>query len=258
MAVIVNGHKFVTLDDAFYINGARVVEARLGDGRLVYPRDKKPYGIKIVRPPYRKLYEPGDDLVFDGIAVVLLNKDGTVFEDERYPNGVIPFDELIFPVKTADGRAIYAAYGEADGHVLYKTSEYVYQYISSPIMVVGITDTITVNNDTLSFTEPISQWGLYFVHYILNGAVSQSRWAVDAFPYYLKIGVYEIDESEWSKASYYLSSIPGSTSGSQFMQPPFQTVDAMRYASPIEPSVPVQWESPYDGQVFEDSFEIKV
>lgn len=46
-------------------------------------------------------YTNGENLSFDGIQVKLYNKDGTIYTDSRYRNGVIPVNELMFPVTVA-------------------------------------------------------------------------------------------------------------------------------------------------------------
>ncbi|HAM16053.1 MAG TPA: hypothetical protein DCP91_09405 [Eggerthellaceae bacterium] len=73
-------------------------------GNLI--RKKVPSAIQIVRPPYRTNYEDGQTISFDGISVVLLDKKGGRFTSDEYPNGVVPFGELDFPVTVADASAV--------------------------------------------------------------------------------------------------------------------------------------------------------
>lgn len=275
MAITVNDREFVTLDDAFYINGARVIEARLGDGRLVYPRDRKPYGIRIIRPPYRKLYSPGDDLSFDGIAVVLLDKHGKVFEDKRYPNGVIPFDELIFPVTKAETDAYKASHSDGNGinarmiscnfECLYFNTRYqqwipwAYVYpgglgfgspsasghgarislrMDAPSIVMltryndGVYAALVSGNNKfdLAFENPSDPygWGAY------GGTIYRTSPKIFT----------------WAAWHEEITEVPTST-----VNPAGRNIDDLE---PVPTEIPVQWKSIYDGQVFEDTFEITI
>lgn len=76
---------------------------------IVYPEDpggtptmnKSPVRMKITHMPFITEYDDGETINFAGIECTLLSTYSTaaeeeIFTDERYPLGIIPFDELIF------------------------------------------------------------------------------------------------------------------------------------------------------------------
>lgn len=61
-----------------------------------------PTKIKIVRFPNKTKYINGEKIDYTGIVVMAFSEDDKVWKNEKYPDGVIPFEELIFPVEIAD------------------------------------------------------------------------------------------------------------------------------------------------------------
>lgn len=61
-----------------------------------------PSKIKIVKFPNKTTYLHNEKIDYTGIVVMAFTEDDKVWKNEQYPNGVIPFEELIFPVETAD------------------------------------------------------------------------------------------------------------------------------------------------------------
>ena len=61
-----------------------------------------PTKIKIVRFPNKTKYINGETIDYTGIVVMAFSEDDKVWKNEKYPDGVIPFEELIFPVEIAD------------------------------------------------------------------------------------------------------------------------------------------------------------
>lgn len=57
-----------------------------------------PSGIRIIESPHTVLYHNGDDIDFEGISVAAFVGDKR-WDVPRYPNGVIPYNELVFPQK---------------------------------------------------------------------------------------------------------------------------------------------------------------
>lgn len=105
MAIIVNGNEFRTLAQPIYLGGTQVLEAYC-NGIKVYP--EAPDAIKIIKSPDKTTYRENEEIDYTGIVVQLMTGD-YVFRDARYPDGLIPFDELIFPVNTASGADYYEA-----------------------------------------------------------------------------------------------------------------------------------------------------
>lgn len=63
---------------------------------------KVPSEIRINTPPSWLVYNDGENIDFTGLRVDLYDGNGNIFEDETYPNGRIPFNELILDERTAD------------------------------------------------------------------------------------------------------------------------------------------------------------
>ena len=100
----VNGHRFMTLIDPIYINGRRVREV-YANGKLVYP--SIPAYILVTKPPDKTAYEYGEYIDYSGVEVTLYNSDGSVWASLDYPDGKIPYDELIFPESAATGGGVW-------------------------------------------------------------------------------------------------------------------------------------------------------
>jgi hypothetical protein len=119
----------------------------------------KPYGINVTTPPTKLDYIDGERIDFGGMVVQLVNQDGSIFTDSNYPDGVVPFQELVLPK--------YAVMGE--GYTTY-TSDLDTSPIRQPIPAGGrvsvtwwrpknyghttydyATFTITANNGTKLF-----------------------------------------------------------------------------------------------------------
>jgi hypothetical protein len=61
-----------------------------------------PEKIRIVKPPNKLTYVHNETIDYTGIVVMAFSADGNVWKNEQYPEGIIPFEELIFPTKIAD------------------------------------------------------------------------------------------------------------------------------------------------------------
>ncbi len=60
-----------------------------------------PVSMSITTPPTKTSYTEGEVIDYRGIVCTLYNKDGTVFTNERYPDGNVPMSELEYPVSMA-------------------------------------------------------------------------------------------------------------------------------------------------------------
>lgn len=61
----------------------------------------EPSSMRVTVPPTKLAYYDGERIDYSGIIAVLYNSDGSEFSTDWYPNGVIPFGELIFPQERA-------------------------------------------------------------------------------------------------------------------------------------------------------------
>jgi hypothetical protein len=64
-------------------------------------KELMPSSIKIITPPSKLKYVNGEHISIEGIVVQAYTEDGNVWSNDRYPNGIIPIDELIFNPLTA-------------------------------------------------------------------------------------------------------------------------------------------------------------
>jgi hypothetical protein len=62
---------------------------------------KIPSSIQITTEPTKLTYEDGETIVYTGIVVKAYDGNGNLFDTTEYPDGVIPFSELQFPVTKA-------------------------------------------------------------------------------------------------------------------------------------------------------------
>ena len=60
-----------------------------------------PSSIEVTTPPTKTAYQHGETIDYTGIVVTAYKADGEIWTHDSYPNGVIPFEELSFPVTTA-------------------------------------------------------------------------------------------------------------------------------------------------------------
>lgn len=61
-----------------------------------------PSYIVVDTPPTKVIYDDGDLIDFTGMVVKAYKKSGELWENEQYPHGIIPINDLQCPVKTAD------------------------------------------------------------------------------------------------------------------------------------------------------------
>lgn len=79
-----------------------------------------PSGIAITTLPTKLSYTDGEAIDFSGIVVKLKKHDGTFYTDENYPDSIIPFAELTFPVTEADASEVPEATYTKDGIIAVK------------------------------------------------------------------------------------------------------------------------------------------
>lgn len=60
-----------------------------------------PTSIQVAKPPNKTSYSDGETIDFSGIIVTLHGGDSALFVNTDYPNGRVPFSELVFPVTVA-------------------------------------------------------------------------------------------------------------------------------------------------------------
>jgi hypothetical protein len=65
-----------------------------------------PTSIKIIKPPKKLVYNNGDNIIFSGLVVQAYTANGDIWTDNSHPNGIIPINELYFPITVANGGSV--------------------------------------------------------------------------------------------------------------------------------------------------------
>lgn len=241
-----------------------------GDGNLT--TEMVPAAIHIVVPPRKRKYLEGETLDFSGIHVYLMDGNNHRYTDSNYPTGEIPFDELVFPVTTAEGEG-GSEYLDRDGTInavmmssslitdeyggVYRTPSVIYTAPSTtgaphPGVYFGAMGEATwlltrYNNNLyamlLSGSESISF--LKMLHYLPGdswywyGSAHSQKTVQNTFT---NVGeTYLEEQSQWF--------VPLSTK-----DPEGHTYDEMTVQGY---KIPVQWMRS-DGKTLEDMFEIEI
>lgn len=284
---------------------AEGIDQETGEETTITPSGKDttpiPKAIAVTRPPNRTAYEDGDTIDFTGIEVRLFisyteegsSIDAKPYRDSRYPNGVIPFGELVFPetIASASGRkktALSELLGRAiNVHTvlsLYakaKNSSYGQRYIYEQ----WITST---GEEFVVYEAPTTG-----IQYVTPVFVSKESGTSVTLSVRNKMEHHEtldddspiIDESDvmtfssvplnksftYSGKTVYYSNQGVSTTISPVVESSYSPIEdnsdlnmgamawTLLYGDSIGVmDVPVQWESPYDGKTLETTFEIEI
>ena len=238
------------------------------NGNLV--TTKIPSSISVGKAPDKTDYIDGETIDYSGIIVTLKGGDGEPFANSDYPNGRVPFSELIFPVETADASSTQ--------HETKKQSSDFGQG-PWPQPVNAVQGELTANEGFKIVFDG------YIALLLNNNAYGMSYLCVSDKPnqqaycdfgtgtaprYFPLNGVYIHN----GKTAYYGISVSGltfsnisgganyytSTVGDGFSIE--QAAWTLLYGEAVqiggEQIVPVQWESPYDGRTFETTLGINV
>ena len=82
---------YVNVNGSDFVRGKNGV-VTLNNGRLEY--NELPNELRIVEPPNKTNYNQGEPVDYTGMIVKAYYDDGTLWTDEKHPDGVIPIDEL--------------------------------------------------------------------------------------------------------------------------------------------------------------------
>ena len=240
-----------------------------------------PSAIEITKPPDDTEYNEGDTIIYDGVDVKLKKKDGTTFTDAKYPNGHIPMGELIFPVEKAEGGGDsdieIPSYDGKDGwpsQLAVLSTPQSFKHFPAgtyhaEFMSGGLNNYVTLVLSSDAYLALDGSGERLCI--VSDGPINygDNRWAqrstittieVDGKTYY---GRCQFDAT-WSSVDF-LSGTPR-LSGWNYAQQEDGLNDLLRIiygnynSHPGEntQSIPVQWNSPYDGKTYEDKFEITV
>jgi hypothetical protein len=249
-----------------------------------------PSAIEVVEPPDRTEYVVGDFIRYEGIAVRLLDGNGEVFTDDRYPDGMVPFNELTFP--DSEARYVPGSMRHATFDTPADDSSLVYKYhgitFSFDMIPVGTVLFGNAHKEIKGFdvwrtymlkeaTEPVyacivyneEQAGRYYdyvcyastgtftLHYIGPTLIGDDISEEDI--------VRRVSDgvADWShqavvgKNDGLLPKTVGNGLDSWHFRQDMAKFGTGEYESSIM-DASVQWASPYDGRVLEDTTEIRV
>lgn len=247
------------------------------DGNLT--EETLPDHIHIVIAPTKKKYShSGETIDFSGIHVYLMNADNTVFQNEDYTTGEIPFDELIFPQTTTDSGSQQGGDGSfyTNGGGLH-CGLYVYSETMR-----GMYGTFYYSPTASGYINDWTDWDDGDVYHAIeenvNGSAyltrhfNEERNFMELFGYSIDCGdVYTLMVQPSSSLNAYIGSFLQGYWKSQggvdteFSYIPESTVDPTTITdmsnlyneSPASDNVPVQWKRS-DGETLEDTFEITI
>lgn len=231
------------------------------NGNIV--KTKVPSSIAIGKAPDKTSYIAGETIDYSGIIVTLKGGDSAIFSNTDYPNGRIPYNELIFPTSIAPETTGDVKYTSdlIEGEITtcsnvtaYKGDKYSQVSLSGgaigvvtgfkPSHFEGITACKDRNGVQTRATDNVQDMQVSF---------SQ-----------LNVNTYEHN----GKTVYYIGWLNPYYSNPDRIEPtPTQVNDTFDkvawtivYGTITDgvASIPVQWRSPYDGRTFEASFEITV
>ena len=258
---------------------------------------KVPSGIEIGNAPDKTSYGEGDTIDFSGIIVILKGGDGAMFSNQTYPNGRLPFNELIFPVSVAP--ELLSASGSIDGYTPSGTGWEYHGAVAPPLnfLPLGGSGTITISNGGYA-TEQGHDWTISYVNadaliaskrdvdsnvditFIGDSGLTVAATSSTYDPNNPTFSITNTMHSYNSHKTWTLSNFNAAWTASQFpdacdenprisaggwgqmVAEDFLTLyygnDSGNIHSGGTSEIPVQWKSPYDGRTFEDAFEITV
>ena len=222
--ITVNGKDFITLKEPIFVNDKRVIQV-YANNILVYP-DEYPASIKIINNPTKTQYTSGERIDLTGISVQAYKADGSVWQNSKYLNGIIPLSELICEPSTINAQSInsnaeYA--GDLNGYSpILCTSE------ESEIVFVKCEKIYNSSTGTFEYT-PVAKWTIKFTptgggaySVVFKDDAGYGTWLQTYFVQCVKIG--EFDETQYPleiswNAEFIVSPgyFDGSESGTQYL-----------------------------------------
>lgn len=226
-----------------------------------------PAAIHIVVKPRKLKYEEGETLDFTGIHVYLMDGNNKRYTDDNYPTGEIPFNELIFPVTTAENETGRDEYTDGHGlNVLHVTfgpetqAEWGYTFYMGP--VVGFLPEGAIGGpwsdggplriaSKPAFSAYVTKYNDKLYGYGIDGS-GNIAFKIDNGFYGWHGRIYQNDFRMFANATgdpVQYTEFPEST-----IDPIGKSVDDLH---PAKQTVPVQWMRS-DGKILEDTFEIEI
>lgn len=250
-----------------------------------------PTAMKIIRLPNKTHYTEGDKIDYTGIVcqLYLTEEDkaaGIPYTDEKYPDGIIPFPELMFPVETATlGNPDVKKMRNKDGTINairltthYETWFYdgMRKYWASNYLTVPFYTVFRSGQTRPAAISTGSEAVIYLTRYVGDNGMEElyaarESGSGDSFiPCEYEVSSFYPDGGwpNYATTTYHttlgkFTRAPwNGRTGSINVPAPMSTSDPTKfdlndfYASAED--IPVQWLSPYDSKTYEDVFTLEV
>lgn len=229
-----------------------------------------PAAIHIVVKPRKLKYEEGETLDFTGIHVYLMDGNNKRYTDDNYPTGEIPFNELIFPVTTAENETGSDEYTDGHGlNVLRVTfgpetqAMWGYTFYMGPVvgfLPEGAMGGLWSDGGPLRIASKATSSA--FSAYVTKYNDNLYGYGIDGFgriAFKIDNGFYGWHESIYQNDFRMFAS--ATSDPVQYTEFPESTVDPIGKSvddlHPAKQTVPVQWIRS-DGEILEDTFEIEI
>jgi hypothetical protein len=254
-----------------------------GETTTITPSGKEtkpvPVAIVITKLPNKLSYSDGDTIDFTGIVVKLYSKyeetedesgthiDAKPYRDNRYPDGTIPFNELIFPITEAGGARdpTYTTPAD-DSSSVYKYSGVTFSFVEVPVGTEFLGNLYEEEYGWRTFTIVGADAPVFAVGYTNSSIRHDYVYIASAKEFHMHYrgptGLGGVSEAEIYNDHYeiqcskennaWLPTVPINSG--------FVYSDMVKFGSggAAKRTVPVQWRSPYDGETLETSYKITV
>lgn len=253
-----------------------LVKTKVADSKADY----KPTSMKILIKPAKLSYNVGEKIQYAGLVVELLDSTGHTFADERFPQGIIswspvmnllhPEYNLITPIEYAEKDGSGTSY-ETDDGIRATTVRFVNEFepealgrnvYFADIGSIGTTSNFggasvfvadydpsaksplltRYDNELYYYGDGINSAAGVLLMRIVNGKAGQ-------------VAAASGTRNMWSRLSDAAHVTTNDTLPESLIMPTLST-DTPKASG--RQSIPVQWNSPYDNQTYEDMFEIEV
>lgn len=225
-----------------------------------------PTSIGIITPPAKLKYKSGESIQFNGLVVQAYTADGNVWTDKDHPDGIIPINELFFPVTIAVFEDEDGEYTNGNGlnclRVSFVKSYYArgwgYTFYLGPVLGSCPPDTYKGWMKGGPINVACTSKGSAYLT-IYNGKGYAFGIGANGNIAGVVVGVLHgflggITDSTWTTFS--LDAPAGDLTLPSSSIDPYTVLDMDLKEKPM--SVPVQWFRSGDGQMLETSFEITV
>jgi len=273
--------------------GLRSVATVQPDGTL--KKKVIPSAIRVLIPPAKITYTSGEKIQYAGLVVELLDSNGNNFQDDRFPEGIIPWSpvknllddskNLITPMTNApdaSGMSISSlegtgAYDDIETPLNYSLTRNVridylmgggkgvhMATVDTPVFAIAYYGSVSTSYSNKANVGFILASDKAFEYRYNRGTEQNPNWVTYSAGKATKNNKDFYYGGMWSSAmsgSITTSNVPINTMKKLYNEfSPSDVAYELVYndSARSKGDVPVQWKSPYDGQTYEDKFKIEV